>query len=217
MSPSRRPWSDPTVTPPRGNPVVEPPGLPAGRPLDLPGRGRTFYRRQPGPPGAPTLLLLHGWTANSALNWYSSYATLSRRFDVVAIDHRGHGRGIRSRRRFRLEDCADDAVALADALGIDRFVPVGYSMGGPVAQLIWRRHPHRVEGLVLCSTARNFVGQRPGERGRGPHARPGLPGGAGHPDPMAALVGPAPGHGPLRPVGAGPMGPARRSCTTIPA
>jgi 3-oxoadipate enol-lactonase len=148
--------------------VVEPPGLPTGQPLDLEGRGRTFYRRQAGPPGAPTLLLLHGWTANSALNWYPSYETLARRFDVVAIDHRGHGRGIRSRRRFRLEDCADDAVALADALGIDRFVPVGYSMGGPVAQLIWRRHRQRVEGLVLCSTARNFVGQRPGERAAAP-------------------------------------------------
>ncbi len=149
-------------------PVVEPPGLPAGQPIELAGRGRTWYRRQAGPPGAPTLLLLHGWTANSALNWYASYATLGQHFDVVAIDHRGHGRGIRSRRRFRLEDCADDAVALAAALGIDRFVPVGYSMGGPIAQLIWRRHGRRVEGLVLCSTARNFVGQRPGERAAAP-------------------------------------------------
>ncbi len=140
MSPSRRPWSDPAGPSATDVAVVEPPGLPAGHPLELVGRGRTFYRRPAGPPGAPTLLLLHGWTANSALNWYPSYETLSRRFDVVAIDHRGHGRGIRSRRRFRLEDCADDAVALADALGIDRFVPVGYSMGGPVAQLIWRRH-----------------------------------------------------------------------------
>lgn len=168
MSPSRRPWSDPAGPSATDVAVVEPPGLPAGHPLELVGRGRTFYRRPAGPPGAPTLLLLHGWTANSALNWYPSYETLSRRFDVVAIDHRGHGHGIRSRRRFRLEDCADDAVALADALGIDRFVPVGYSMGGPVAQLIWRRHRQRVEGLVLCSTARNFVGQRPGERAAAP-------------------------------------------------
>ena len=145
-----------------------PPGLPEGHRLDLPGRGTTYYRRTEGPSGAPTLVLLHGWTANSALNWYACYPTLSRHFDVVAIDHRGHGRGIRSRRRFRLEDCADDAVALADALGIEHFVAVGYSMGGPVAQLAWQRHPDRVEGLVLCSTARNFVGQRPGERAAAP-------------------------------------------------
>jgi 3-oxoadipate enol-lactonase len=109
-------------------------------------------------------MLLHGWTASSALNWYATFPTLARQFDVVAIDHRGHGRGIRTRRRFRLEDCADDVVALADHLGIDQFVAVGYSMGGPVAQLTWRRHRDRVSGLVLCSTARNFTGQRPGER-----------------------------------------------------
>ena len=42
--------------------------------------------------------------------------------------------------RFRLDDCADDVVALADELAIDRFVPVGYSMGGPIAQLIWKQH-----------------------------------------------------------------------------
>lgn len=58
--------------------------------------------------------------------------------------------------RFRLEDCADDAVALADALDIERFIPVGYSMGGPIASLIWRRHRARVSGLVLCATSRRF-------------------------------------------------------------
>ena len=151
-----------------GDAVPGPRGLPLGSPVELPGRGVTFARRtmSPGPVGGdrPTLLLLHGWTATSALNWFACYTALARRFDVVAIDHRGHGRGIRSRRRFRLEDCADDAVALADRLGIDRFVPVGYSMGGPIAQLIWRRHRDRVSGLVLCATSRYFVGSRPGER-----------------------------------------------------
>jgi 3-oxoadipate enol-lactonase len=55
-----------------------------------------------------------------------------------------------------LEDCADDAIAVADTLGIDRFIPVGYSMGGPIAQLTWRRHGDRVIGLVLCATAARF-------------------------------------------------------------
>jgi 3-oxoadipate enol-lactonase len=147
----------PTVRPP------SPPGIPEGRAVELPGRGTTFVREQRGPAGAPTLLLLHGWTATGGLNWCACFGALARDFHVVAIDHRGHGRGIRSRRRFRLEDCADDAVALADELGIDTFVPVGYSMGGPVAQLTWRRHPERVDGLVLSATSRNFRG-RPVER-----------------------------------------------------
>lgn len=140
-----------------------PPGVPEGRAVELAGRGTTFAREIAGPPGAPTLLLLHGWTATGGLNWCSTFTALGRHFRVVSIDHRGHGRGIRSRRRFRLEDCADDAVALADELGVDTFIPVGYSMGGPIAQLTWRRHRDRVEGLVLSATSRNFRG-RPIER-----------------------------------------------------
>ena len=106
------------------------------------------------------LLLLHGWTATADLNWFPAYDALAEHFRVVALDHRGHGRGIRSARRFRLADCADDAVALVDALGIDQVVPVGYSMGGLIAQLLWQRHPQRVSGLVLGATARNFRGNR---------------------------------------------------------
>ena len=63
---------------------------------------------------------------------------------------------------FRLEDCADDVVALADELGVRSFIPVGYSMGGPIAQLVWKRHPSRVEGMVLCATRDALrVGPRP--------------------------------------------------------
>ena len=134
------------------------PPLPPGRYVELPRRGRTWVHEARGPHGASTLVLLHGLSATAALNWFTAFAALSRRFHVVALDQRGHGRGIRSSRPFRLEDCADDAVALADELGINRFIPVGYSMGGPVAQLVWRRHPDRTEGIVLCATSRNFRG-----------------------------------------------------------
>src|SRR5918999_4833337 len=134
------------------------PELPPGFSLELPGRGTTFVAEVPGPPGAPTLMLLHGLACTGYLNWFPSLEALSHRYHLVLFDQRGHGRGIPPKGIFRLRECADDAVAVADALGIDRFVPVGYSMGGPVAQLIWRQHPERVEGMVLCATARNFRG-----------------------------------------------------------
>lgn len=143
---------------------LPPADLPGGRYVDLDGRGTTFYRRVAGPAGAPTVLLLHGWTANSALNWYASYGPLSERFEVVAIDHRGHGHGLRSPEPFTLEDCADDAAALVTVLGVAPVIAVGYSMGGPIAQLLWRRHRHLVAGLVMCATARNFVGVSAGDR-----------------------------------------------------
>ncbi|MEZ5298889.1 MAG: alpha/beta hydrolase [Ilumatobacteraceae bacterium] len=114
-----------------------------------------------GPPGAPTVVLLHGWTATADLNWFACYRALGEHFRVIAYDHRGHGSGLRMRQAFRLEDCADDAAAVADALGVDTFIPVGYSMGGTIAQLVWRRHRDRVDGLVLGATAPYFAGRRP--------------------------------------------------------
>ena len=134
------------------------PWLPPGRDVWLPGRGRTFVRELPGPPGAPVLVLLHGWTATADLNWFACFRPLAQHFRVLAIDHRGHGRGLRSTDPFSLEQCADDVAALARHLGIERFVPVGYSMGGPIAQLIWQRHRDLVDGLVLCATSATFTG-----------------------------------------------------------
>ena len=105
-------------------------------------------------------MLLHGWTATADLNWFMCYEQLGQHFRVIALDHRGHGRGIRTKRQFKLSDCADDAAALADQLGIEKFIPVGYSMGGTVAQLVWKRHAHRVSGLVLAATSGHFVEER---------------------------------------------------------
>lgn len=141
-----------------GEPLIPP--LPPGQHVNLPGRGTTYVRHIDGPPNAPTVILLHGWTATADLNFFTCYEALSEHFRVVAIDHRGHGRGIRSSQPFKLSDCADDVAALADQLDIKTFIPVGYSMGGLVAQLLWKRHESRVRGLVLAATTGHFVESR---------------------------------------------------------
>jgi pimeloyl-ACP methyl ester carboxylesterase len=135
-------------------------GRGTARAIELPGRGTAYVREVEGPAGAPTIVLLHGLGATAGLNWRPSFGALSRHFRVVGIDQRGHGRGVPVGERFRLADCADDVAALADALGLERVIPVGYSMGGPIAQLTWRRHPDRVQGLVLCATACSFARAR---------------------------------------------------------
>lgn len=136
---------------------------PPGRPVALPDRGTTHVLDLPGPtPDAPTLLLMHGIATTGPLTWFSVLDDLRQHYRVVTFDQRWHGRGIHSA-DFTLDDCADDAVAVLDALGIERAVVVGYSMGGASAQVLWRRHPDRVAGLVLCSTAARWQGHL-GER-----------------------------------------------------
>jgi pimeloyl-ACP methyl ester carboxylesterase len=138
--------------------AAQPADLPAPQLIDLPERGRTCVIDAPGPEGAPTVILLHALATTAALSWYPSVQALAEHYRVIAFDQRWHGRGIQSE-HFRLADCADDVVAVADALGVEKFMLVGYSMGGAVAQLTWKRHRDRVEGLVLAATARNFRGK----------------------------------------------------------
>jgi pimeloyl-ACP methyl ester carboxylesterase len=83
----------------RGRQPVPPP-LPLGALVRVPDRGDVFFRYQAGPQGAPTVLLLHGWMASADLNWLGTFPALAGRYHVVAMDHRGHGRGIRTREPF---------------------------------------------------------------------------------------------------------------------
>ena len=167
----------------RGARQPVPPPLPLGTLVRVPDRGDVFVRYQAGPPGAPTVLLLHGWMASADLNWLGAFHALAGRYHVVAMDHRGHGRGIRTTEPFTLEDCADDAAGLLRELGVRDAVIAGYSMGGPVALLLARRHPHLVRGLVLVATAAELSrsrtavrwGMSPFVRLLGPLVRSGLP------------------------------------------
>jgi 3-oxoadipate enol-lactonase len=139
----------------------QPPPLPRGRDIDLPGRGSTFVRDVAAPRGrkrAPAVILLHGWTVTADLNFFRCFGPLATKYRVVALDQRGHGRGIKAT-PFRLEDCADDVAALIDELELVRPIVVGYSMGGGVAQLVAQRHADAIRGVVLCATAHRFGGQ----------------------------------------------------------
>ena len=138
---------------------VPPAPLPPGRTVTVPGRGELFFR-DTGGDGTP-LVLLHGWTASADLNWIWIYGPLEEAgYRVLAVDHRGHGRGIRSPQPFRLQDCADDVAGLLATLDLRDVLVAGYSMGGPITQLLARDHPDRLRGIVLCATAAHWGGVR---------------------------------------------------------
>ena len=139
----------------------EAPFLLPGQIVYVPGRGEMFVRHQQhSDPNAPTVLLLHGWTASSDLQFFSAYEELAKYFSIIGVDHRGHGRGLRPHCPVTLEDCADDAAAVTRALGITSVITVGYSMGGPISLLTAQRHPELVSGMVLQATALEWSGTR---------------------------------------------------------
>jgi pimeloyl-ACP methyl ester carboxylesterase len=131
-----------------------PPPLPPGYLIALPGRGEVFVRDTGADPqAAPPILLLHGWTVSADLNFFALYDELASRHRVIALDHRGHGRGMRPQTPFSLEACADDAAALLAELDIGPVIVVGFSMGGAIEMLLHDRHPQLVAAMVFCGTA----------------------------------------------------------------
>ncbi len=139
-------------------PPVPPRELPPARTVVVPGRGEFFVRDTGGSdPTRPVVMLLHGWMVSADLNWHGAYDALSQAgYRVLAIDHRGHGRGLRALEPFRLADCAADAAAVLRRLDAAPATVAGYSMGGPIAQLMARDHRDVVNGVVLSATCQHF-------------------------------------------------------------
>src|SRR4029078_1051660 len=145
VGPFRVPLPFPSLKLPEVAPVGR---LPHGRVVELCDRGSTYVVDSGPTAGGPTFVLLHSLACTGLLTWYPSLAMMRRFGRVVVFDQRWHGSGIASP-HFRLTDCADDVAALADELGVETFVPVGFSMGSLVAQQVWRPRAGEVGALVL--------------------------------------------------------------------
>lgn len=88
--------------------------------------------------------------------WHKMVPFLAEHFQVVAFDNRGAGESDKPVGPYSAQMLAADTVGLLDALGIEKAILLGHSMGGFVAQAIALDYPGRVQKLVLCST--NFGG-----------------------------------------------------------
>lgn len=102
--------------------------------------------------GPCTFLCLHGLVDNVQV-WKRLAPGLSMRGETVLLDQRGHGQSGAPSGPFQREDLAEDVVGVMDALGLERAVLVGHSMGGIVSMTTALEHPDRVAGLVLLGTA----------------------------------------------------------------
>jgi pimeloyl-ACP methyl ester carboxylesterase len=105
--------------------------------------------------GQRPLLLVHGFTGakEDFTPWLDLLADLG--WHAVAPDLRGHGASSKpaAESAYSFELMADDMLRLADALGWDRFVLLGHSMGGMIAQFMARTAAERLTGLVLMDTS----------------------------------------------------------------
>jgi pimeloyl-ACP methyl ester carboxylesterase len=102
--------------------------------------------------GPLTLLFLHGW-GNAASAWHDFVTTRLNPTGLrcVATSYRGHGGSSEARSGYTHERFAQDMFAVADAVGADRFVMIGFSMAGKFGRYMAYLHPRRVLGQMLIA------------------------------------------------------------------
>jgi 3-oxoadipate enol-lactonase len=108
--------------------------------------------RVDGPSGAPVLVLSHALGLSLAM-WDPQVSALTRVFQVVRYDHRGHGGSPVPAGPYRIEELGRDVLHLLDRLALDRVSFCGLSLGGFVGMWVASHAPERLDRLVLCCTA----------------------------------------------------------------
>lgn len=103
-----------------------------------------------GPEGAPAITFGHSLAADSSM-WSPQVDAFQDRYRLVFIDFRGHGSSSTPDGPYRIEELADDVVAVWDALGIGASYYVGVSLGGAVGVALVLAVPDRVKGLLASS------------------------------------------------------------------
>lgn len=120
-----------------------------------------IYHERHGDNGHP-LVFVHGYTGD-VTDWRHQIPEFSRDFQVLVLDHRGHGRSEapRDRSAYGVPRMADDVEALIAHVGFERYHLAGHSMGGAIAQEIALRNGDRLRSLTLQDTGPGF-GSRSG-------------------------------------------------------
>jgi 3-oxoadipate enol-lactonase len=104
-----------------------------------------------GPATGPVVTLSHSLATNLAM-WDPQLPALASRYRVLRYDTRGHGKTDVPDGPYSLEQLAEDARALLQALGIARTHFIGLSMGGFIGQILALKYPAMLQSLVLCDT-----------------------------------------------------------------
>jgi len=123
-------------------------------PLTVEAQGFTFTGLSTGPADGRPVILLHGFPQTS-WSWHHQLEALGEAgYRAVAIDQRGYSPGARptDKAAYHIDHLVSDVIALAGALGIEKFDLVGHDWGGMVAWVVGARHPERLRTLTVVST-----------------------------------------------------------------
>jgi pimeloyl-ACP methyl ester carboxylesterase len=96
------------------------------------------------------VLLIHGYTASAETNWGSVIPALSKKYKVIALDNRGHGKSGKPAGADQYdEEMVTDSINLLDHLGIEKAHVVGYSMGGYITAKMTTMYPERMLSATI--------------------------------------------------------------------
>ncbi len=113
--------------------------------------GKTYYEIH-GPYGAPAVVFAHSLGASLAM-WEPQVPALSRDFQVVRYDARGHGRSAAPQGPYRIEDLGRDVLELLEVLKIKRPHFCGISMGGLIALWLGIHAGEKLAKIAICNSA----------------------------------------------------------------
>ena len=121
------------------------------------GEGAMLFVRRAGPPGAPPLVLLHGYPQTSAM-WHGVAPILARSFQVICPDLRGYGRSDKpasdaAHAPYAKRAMANDIVAVMRRLGHKRFLVGAHDRGARVAHRLGLDYPDHVAAMALLDIA----------------------------------------------------------------
>ena len=113
----------------------------------------------------PAILLSHGYSATSQM-WRGQIEAFSRRHQLIVWDMRGHGQSDypQETSAYSEEASVADMAALLDAVGADRAIVGGLSLGGYMSLAFHRVHPKRVRALLVIDTGPGFKNEEARER-----------------------------------------------------
>lgn len=114
--------------------------------------GENFHVKIDGPEGAPVVFFSNSLSSDLSM-WDPQVEALRDRYRIVRYDSRGHGKSTAPDRPYSIAELGHDALAILDALKIEKAHWIGLSKGGMVGQWVATHAGHRLGKVILANTA----------------------------------------------------------------